>query len=81
MTEALSPSLASVPLSFTTNQPPPNQKAHPQPWCGKHTNENETSSKDVYNYALKKDKRTPMAQMAELTRFHKVIHCVIALKR
>ncbi|KAF8381998.1 stau-1 [Pristionchus pacificus] len=49
--------------------------AHPRFWCGVHENGND-NTKDVYNYGVPvSDKRkTPMCQIAELARFHKLKH-------
>ena len=46
----------------------------PEPWCGKHLNEQEVPLKNVYNYANKKDTndKTPMCRVAELARYNKV---------
>ncbi|GMT34603.1 hypothetical protein PFISCL1PPCAC_25900, partial [Pristionchus fissidentatus] len=49
--------------------------AHPRFWCGQHSAAGE-NTKDVYNYAIPvSDKsKTPMCQIAELARFHKLKH-------
>ncbi|GMR34136.1 hypothetical protein PMAYCL1PPCAC_04331, partial [Pristionchus mayeri] len=49
--------------------------AHPRFWCGLHENGGE-NTKDVYNYGVpSSDKhKTPMCQIAELARFHKLKH-------
>ncbi|GMT03614.1 hypothetical protein PENTCL1PPCAC_25788, partial [Pristionchus entomophagus] len=49
--------------------------AHPRFWCGLHENGRD-NTKDVYNYGMPvSDKnKTPMCQIAELARFHKLKH-------
>ncbi|CAD5229375.1 unnamed protein product [Bursaphelenchus okinawaensis] len=62
-------------IKFTESKQNKTQhNSHPQPWCGKHVNDQE-NSKNIYNYALKPgNEKTPMCKIAELTRYHKLKH-------
>uniref|UniRef100_A0A1I7SMG8 DRBM domain-containing protein n=2 Tax=Bursaphelenchus xylophilus TaxID=6326 RepID=A0A1I7SMG8_BURXY len=68
-------------LSFQDSSPKKSQQNyHPQPWCGKHVNEEVSSPKNVYNYAANVvSEKTPMCQIAELARHHKLKHEYVLL--